>query len=702
MLLVWLLSGRMVHALVAANGPPTCPVAADSAYAFQGETLDGCEYSLGESARTEPYWTVQSASLVVSNCKFLNFKSSASHQLIGYALYLTVEHDIVLQNSEFRVFTQEHAETSVIYIAKAADVDVTGLTFANIGTGFHLIRTADKSPGGDGIFRKFGVANLHASSCTSTSSSKSQLVWTSFQFPTFTDCHFEDCSAPGAFYCEQSGDSARPYLTRCSFVRFDVPQTTGGQLLEGFWAGQTVVDECNFTDTKFPLSSTALLFVQRSTFVRTQGDYVAMECTSSSGSLSVNGCRFENFPKAVSFGGVTYTVQVCASEFVDCQLSLALQCQSVAIADSSFTSSFPGKWIDVNAYNGVTVTGSSFVFGGDQNAISQSLLGIPSGTQSNVVTITGNCFNLPAAKIGVSADVLGDQADQTTCTMGGRGSVDRACAYFFVPTPAPPNPTVSDYPVSEPVEPPAATAPQTSEATAVKTSEATAAKTSDATAAKTSDATAAKTSDATAAKTSDATAAQTSEATPAKTSDATAAKTSDATEAKTPDATAAKTSDASAAKTSEATAAKTSDASAAKTSDASPVKTPDGSEKQTPVPDATAAQTVVASSAATAVIPPGPIDGGNNQGGNNANSGGASAGMIGGIVGGIAAVAAALIAFFLIKRRKGNDIPGDPGDQDPSEAVEADATFDADDPVYVSEYGLSDHANLGNLDEDDD
>jgi hypothetical protein len=54
-----------------------------------------------------------------------------------------------------------------------------------------------------------------------------------------------------------------------------------------------------------------------------------------------------------------------------------------------------------------------------------------------------------------------------------------------------------------------------------------------------------------------------------------------------------------------------------------------------------------------------------------------------------------------MKRKKG--LPDDAqADQDPSEAVEADATFDADDPVYVSEYGLSDHANLGDLDGDED
>jgi hypothetical protein len=62
--------------------------------------------------------------------------------------------------------------------------------------------------------------------------------------------------------------------------------------------------------------------------------------------------------------------------------------------------------------------------------------------------------------------------------------------------------------------------------------------------------------------------------------------------------------------------------------------------------------------------------------------------MIGGIVGGIVAIAAALLAFFLLKHKK-NGEPADFDDGEPMESTENDSTYDADEAVFVSEYGLS-------------
>jgi hypothetical protein len=67
--------------------------------------------------------------------------------------------------------------------------------------------------------------------------------------------------------------------------------------------------------------------------------------------------------------------------------------------------------------------------------------------------------------------------------------------------------------------------------------------------------------------------------------------------------------------------------------------------------------------------------------------------MIGGIVGGVVAIAAALLAFFLLKRNKNRDVPDDFDGVEPVESTGADSTFDGDDAIFVSEYGLSDHAN---------
>jgi hypothetical protein len=86
-----------------------------------------------------------------------------------------------------------------------------------------------------------------------------------------------------------------------------------------------------------------------------------------------------------------------------------------------------------------------------------------------------------------------------------------------------------------------------------------------------------------------------------------------------------------------------------------------------------------------------------------------SGALIGGIVAGIVAVAAALVAFFLLKRHK-EDLPEDmEGDPELSESTVQDGTYDGDDGVFVSEYGLSDHTrdqedsvgDVDPLDEDD-
>jgi hypothetical protein len=79
-----------------------------------------------------------------------------------------------------------------------------------------------------------------------------------------------------------------------------------------------------------------------------------------------------------------------------------------------------------------------------------------------------------------------------------------------------------------------------------------------------------------------------------------------------------------------------------------------------------------------------------------------SAGLIGGIVGGIVAIAAALIAFFLLKRRK-DDVPDNEDEiAECSDPSTQDGTFNGDDAVFVSEYGLSDHVNqVESIGEDD-
>jgi hypothetical protein len=69
-----------------------------------------------------------------------------------------------------------------------------------------------------------------------------------------------------------------------------------------------------------------------------------------------------------------------------------------------------------------------------------------------------------------------------------------------------------------------------------------------------------------------------------------------------------------------------------------------------------------------------------------------SAGMIGGIVGGVVAIAAAFLAFFLLKRRK-NQIPDEmDGDPELQDTTMQDATYNGDDDIFVSEYGMSEHA----------
>jgi hypothetical protein len=138
------------------------------------------------------------------------------------------------------------------------------------------------------------------------------------------------------------------------------------------------------------------------------------------------------------------------------------------------------------------------------------------------------------------------------------------------------------------------------------------------------------------------------------------------------------------------TAAQTPYSSLLQTPVASPAKTPES----TPIPSSPATQSLVP------VVPLDPGNGANaNQ--NDASEGGLSAGMIGGIVAGIVAVAAALIAFFLLKRRK-PDVPED-GEDVPElqESTSQDGTYDGDDGLFVSEYGLSDHAGDDVLDDDD-
>jgi hypothetical protein len=100
-----------------------------------------------------------------------------------------------------------------------------------------------------------------------------------------------------------------------------------------------------------------------------------------------------------------------------------------------------------------------------------------------------------------------------------------------------------------------------------------------------------------------------------------------------------------------------------------------------------------------------PIDPGNgaNSNQNDASDSGLSAGLIGGIVAGIVAVAAALIAFFLLKRRKPD--PPEDGDEmpDSQESTSQDGTYDGDDALFVSEYGLSERGNTeGDVLDDDD
>jgi hypothetical protein len=141
MLLLWLLSQSRVASVRALDQPATCPVAADSAYAFDGLSLDGCEYSLGESARKEPYWTIRSASIVISECTFSDFKTQTTEGIHGYALYLAVENDIIIRDSKFEKFTHSGSESSVIYVQKAVDVDLIGLHFSTINSNLQLVKT---------------------------------------------------------------------------------------------------------------------------------------------------------------------------------------------------------------------------------------------------------------------------------------------------------------------------------------------------------------------------------------------------------------------------------------------------------------------------------------------------------------------------------------------------------------------------------
>jgi hypothetical protein len=122
------------------------------------------------------------------------------------------------------------------------------------------------------------------------------------------------------------------------------------------------------------------------------------------------------------------------------------------------------------------------------------------------------------------------------------------------------------------------------------------------------------------------------------------------------------------------------------------VRSNDASVAATATPVASIAATQLPSaSLSTTVVPVVPGSGG-NQNTNSAKGGTLPGAAIGGIVGGIVAVAAALIAFVLMKRRKKEEAVEDI-EQEASDTIETDSDFGRDDPVYVSEYGLSDKQN---------
>jgi hypothetical protein len=78
-----------------------------------------------------------------------------------------------------------------------------------------------------------------------------------------------------------------------------------------------------------------------------------------------------------------------------------------------------------------------------------------------------------------------------------------------------------------------------------------------------------------------------------------------------------------------------------------------------------------------------------NGGGNDAEQGGSSVGAaVGGSLAGLAALAGLLLLFLLLKRKKRPEVPPEEAPVD-----ETDDMTTMDDPGYISEYGLSDHAH---------
>jgi hypothetical protein len=128
-------------------------------------------------------------------------------------------------------------------------------------------------------------------------------------------------------------------------------------------------------------------------------------------------------------------------------------------------------------------------------------------------------------------------------------------------------------------------------------------------------------------------------------------------------------------------------------------QSPDATSPQSP--DATSAQSAVqtqkqspAETAAQSALPPTqrPAAGGDDSQNNNADSSSPLGAAIGGAVAGVAAIVAALIAFFLIKKRRDNQLDEVNEDADVGDPSELTSTVDlGEDHVFVSEYGLSDN-----------